>query len=304
MELRDIEIFLTLAEELHFGRTAERLHVSQARVSQSIKRQERRIGATLFERTSRTVLLTPVGRRLREDLQRGYELIQAGIAAATAAGRGLSGTVRLGLMGALGPQMRGVIEAFRARHPDCDVRTLEFHFGDPFGALRGGRVDLQLLWLPVREPDLTVGPVVLTEGRLLAVPAGHPLAGRASACLDDLADQVVFGPGRGLPPYWEEAMVPLRTPGGRPVPRGPAVRTFPEALALVAAGQGVTVLNEHVARHHRHPGVVCLPIHDAPPTEWALVWRTTGESAHVRAFAQTVRQVGVGVTALPGSQLP
>jgi DNA-binding transcriptional LysR family regulator len=304
VELRDIEIFLTLAEELHFGRTAERLHVSQARVSQSIKRQERRIGATLFERTSRTVLLTPVGRRLREDLQRGYELIQAGIAAATAAGRGLSGTVRLGVMGALGLEMRDVIEAFRARHPDCDVRTLEFHFGDPFGALRTGRVDVQFLWLPVREPDLTVGPVVLAEGRVLAVKAGHALADRESVSLEDLGDQVVLGPGRGLPPYWEEAMLPLHTPGGRPVPRGPAVRTFHEALAVVAAGQGITVLNEHVARHHRHPGVVCLPIHDAPPTEWAMVWRAAGESAHVRAFAQTVSQVGIGATALPGSHLP
>jgi DNA-binding transcriptional LysR family regulator len=59
MELRDIEIFLALAEELHFGRTAERLHVSQARVSQAIKKQERRIGGTLFERSSRQVRLTP-----------------------------------------------------------------------------------------------------------------------------------------------------------------------------------------------------------------------------------------------------
>jgi len=68
MELRDIEIFLTLAEELHFGRTAERLRVSQARVSQAIRRQERRLGVALFDRTSRRVALTPVGRRLREDL--------------------------------------------------------------------------------------------------------------------------------------------------------------------------------------------------------------------------------------------
>lgn len=68
MELRDIEIFLTLAEELHFGRTAERLHISQSRVSQSIKKQERRLGAVLFDRTSRVVRLTSLGEQLRDDL--------------------------------------------------------------------------------------------------------------------------------------------------------------------------------------------------------------------------------------------
>jgi len=75
MERRDAEIFLTLAEELHFGRTAERLFVSQARVSQSIKKLERRIGAPLFERTSRHVALTPIGRQLHRDIGPAYRRI-------------------------------------------------------------------------------------------------------------------------------------------------------------------------------------------------------------------------------------
>ncbi|MBE1592110.1 LysR family transcriptional regulator [Nonomuraea angiospora] len=72
VELRDIEIFLTLAEELHFSRTAERLHITQARVSQAIKKQERSIGAALFERSSRQVRLTPLGEQLHRDLSAGY----------------------------------------------------------------------------------------------------------------------------------------------------------------------------------------------------------------------------------------
>lgn len=78
VELRDIQIFLALAEELHFGRTAERLRVSQARVSQSIKQQERRTGGALFERTSRSVRLNPLGERLRDRLDAGYREIMAG----------------------------------------------------------------------------------------------------------------------------------------------------------------------------------------------------------------------------------
>lgn len=107
MELRDIEIFLTLAEELHFGRTAERLHLSQARVSQSISRQERRLGGALFDRSTRTVTLTPLGQRLRDDLHPGYGLIRKALTRAAETARGCSGTVRLGAMGALPPNWPG-----------------------------------------------------------------------------------------------------------------------------------------------------------------------------------------------------
>jgi DNA-binding transcriptional LysR family regulator len=136
MELRDIEIFLTLAEELHFGRTAERLHVSQARVSQAVKVQERRIGARLFQRTTRAVALTPIGERLRDDLRVGYDAIQAGLARASAAAQGMTGILRLGVMGAVGHEIRDLIDLFQRRHPDCDLQIREVHFSDPFGSLR------------------------------------------------------------------------------------------------------------------------------------------------------------------------
>src|SRR3954469_13865934 len=113
MELRDIEIFLALAEELHFGRTAERLHVSQARVSQAISKQERRLGVALFDRTSRRVTLTPVGRRLHEDLQQALDLLHAGLARAEAAGPGAGQTLRLGVFGHAGHELRPLTEVFR-----------------------------------------------------------------------------------------------------------------------------------------------------------------------------------------------
>jgi DNA-binding transcriptional LysR family regulator len=292
VELRDIEIFLILADELHFGRTAARLRISPARVSQAIKKQERRIGAALFDRTSRTVALTPVGRRLHEDLRQAYDLIHGGLARASAAGGGVRGTLRLGVMGALGNEMRPVIEAFLARYPNCDVTMVEFHFSSPFGLIRTGQVDLQLLWLPVREPDLAVGPTVLTEGRVLAVPTASELATRESVSMEDLGDCVAIDPGAGMPGYWEEAMLPRHTPRGRPIPRGAAVRTLHEVLALVAAGRFVSPLNEHAGWYYTHPGVAYVPIRDAPLTEWALVWPTTGESPHLRAFTETARHRG------------
>ncbi|MCJ0870882.1 LysR family transcriptional regulator [Streptomyces sp. AP-93] len=280
-----------MAEELHFGRTAERPHVSQARVSQAIGKQERRLGAALFDRTSRRVALTPVGRRLRDDLQQAHDLLQAGLARAEAAGGG-AGRVRLGVIGMLGYELRPHLDAFRSRYPGSDVQFTEVVGSDPFTSLRTGETDVNVLWLPVAEPDLTVGPTVATGGRVLAVPAGHPLAGLGTASLEDLADHHVADLGPDAPEYWLASMVPTRTPLGRRIPRGPAAHTFHEILALVAAGQCVHPLGVLAARYTSHPGIVFVPLHDAPQLPLALVWRSTTDSPAVRALARTAADIG------------
>lgn len=292
MELRDIEIFLTLAEELHFGRTAERLHVSQARVSQAIAKQERRLGVALFDRTSRRVALTPVGRRLREDLLQAVDLLREGLARAEAAGSRTRQTLRVGVFGHAGHELGPLIEAFRTRHPGSDVQFGEIYGSDPFTALRTGEHDAHVLWLPVAEPDLTVGPTVLTGGRVLAVAADHPLAERGTASLEDLGDNHVVDFGPAAPEYWIASMVPTRTPLGRRIPRGPAARTFHEVLSLVASGQCVHPLGEIAARYNSPPGIVFLPVHDAPTIHYALTWRSTEDSPTLHALAQTAADLG------------
>ncbi|MFE0458620.1 LysR family transcriptional regulator [Kitasatospora sp. NPDC058965] len=292
MELRDIEIFLTLAQELHFGRTAERLRVSQARVSQSVSRQERRLGVVLFDRTSRRVSLTPVGRRLRDDLQQAVDLLKEGLDRAEAAGLAEGRTLRLGVFGHAGHELRALTDAFRARYPGSDIQFREINGSDPFTALRSGAHHVNVLWLPVAEPDFTVGPTVLTGGRVLAVAADHPLAARGTASLEDLADHQVVDLGPGAPEYWVASMVPIRTPGGRRIPRGPAAHTFHEILALVASGQCVHPLGEIAARYSSPPGIVFLPVEDAPELRWALVWRSADESPAVRALARTAAELG------------
>ncbi len=292
VELRDIEIFLTLSEELHFGRTAERLHVSQARVSQAIRTQERRIGTALFERTSRRVRLTPVGRRLREDLQQVHDLLQAALARAEAAGLSEGHALKIGVFGHAGHELRPLIETFRSRYPGIDVTFGEVNGADPFNALRSGEHDVNVLWLPVFEPDLTVGPTVLTGRRVLAVAADHPLAERGTASLEDLADNRVADFGPDAPEYWVASMVPTRTPQGRRIPRGPIARTFHELVALVASGQCVHPLGEIAARYNNPPGIVFLPVPDAPGLQWALVWRSAADNAAIRALAATAAEFG------------
>ncbi|MEU5396913.1 LysR family transcriptional regulator [Streptomyces tibetensis] len=290
MELRDIEIFLTLAEELHFGRTAERLRVSQARVSQAISRQERRLGVALFDRTSRRVTLTPVGRRLREDLQQAVDLLQAGLARARAAGAGQ--TLRLGVFGHAGHELRPLVDEFRTRNPGSDIQFGEINGSDPFTALRTGEHDVHVVWLPVAEPDLTVGPTVLTGARVLAVAADHPLVARGSASLEDLADNRVVDLGPDAPGYWVASMIPLHTPLGRRVPRGPRARTFHEVLSLVASGECVQPLGEVAARYNNPPGIVFLPIPDAPALQWALTWRSSSDNPTIHALAEAAADIG------------
>ncbi|BCJ47294.1 LysR family transcriptional regulator [Actinoplanes ianthinogenes] len=288
MELRDIEIFLTLAEELHFGRTAQRLFISQARVSQSISTQERHIGAALFERTSRVVRLTPLGVDLRDRLQPAYRQLTEAIVTVKATVNGARGVLTLGTMGAIAQTLGDTTDAFRTLHPGVEMRFKEIHPPDPFSALRGGDVDVDVAWLPIHEPDLTVGPILRSTPVLAMVGRTHPFADRKSIDLEELADCTVLGPNGPIPRYMEDSLVPFATPTGRPIPRGPRVGTFQEVLTTVASGTSVALTQAEAADYYQWPDIVYVPIADAPPSQWAVVWRTGTETSLIRDFASVV----------------
>jgi DNA-binding transcriptional LysR family regulator len=292
MELRDIEIFLTLAEELHFGRTAERLHVTPARVSQAIKKQERTIGAELFERTSRVVRLTPVGEQLRGELEVGYRQIRQAIGGATATVRGIRGTVRVGFSAPwCGDLIIRAAEVFRDRHPACSVQAMERMLTDRFGPLRTGEIDLQLTELPAEEPDIVNGPILFRERRALQVPADHPLANRSSVTLEDYGDCEIIPIGN-VPEYFLDFHAPRLTPSGRPVRRTSMVAfSFQEVQSLIAAGKGVQPIAARAAAYHGRPDTAIVPFDDAPPVEYGLTWLAAADSTKVHAFVRTVLDV-------------
>ncbi|WP_405901730.1 LysR family transcriptional regulator [Streptomyces sp. NBC_00727] len=282
--MREIEIFLTLAEELHFSRTAERLGISPGRVSQAVKKQERVIGGPLFDRTTRSVRLSPLGEELYRALKRGHGQITQGIEAARATARGATGTLTLGTMGPYALQMKATLDLFQARHPDARVRHREIQPASPLDLLTSGDVDVVYVWLPVDEPGLTVVPTAHTSALLLMVSAGHPFAERESVCLEDFGDCAVVE-GGSISASMEEVLNPRHTPSGRPVRRGPRVTTWQEALSAVASGQATAAVPAEVPDFYAWPELVFLPIRDAPPCRWALVWRTAAETPLIRAFA-------------------
>lgn len=292
-----MEAFLALAEELHFGRTAYRLGLSVGRVSQVIRTLERRVGVPLFERTSRRVVLTPVGERLREDLLPAQRIIEESLARAVAAGRGVTGTLRVGYSS---PMAAGLLLAaakdFRRTHPQCEVTIQEIQLSDPCGPLRREQVHLQVTELPVDEPDFTVGPVLLTSERAVLLPAAHPLARRDRVSLEDLADETLLTIGGAVPQRWRDYHFPSRTPSGHPIRQGHAAVHWHEILCLVAAGEGVSLANADAEAHHRTPGVTWVPLLEPLPCRYAPIWPKQGESARVRAFTEQLRR-----TARPGA---
>jgi DNA-binding transcriptional LysR family regulator len=286
LERHELEAFLTLAEELHFGRTAERLHVSTARISQTIRKLERRIGVPLFTRTSRRVELSPTGRMLHNDLQPAWTAISDALTRAIEAGRGFTGTLRVSFTGAAAAQLVvGTTDLFRDRHPDCDVQIREAQMVELMPWLRHGEVDVALATFPVREPGIDTGPVLVTEARFLAVPVGHPLAGRDSISVEDLATVTMLQLPDTLPESLRADRTPATTPAGRPIRTGRSAATFQEILTLVGAGSGVFPVGANVRRYYARPDIAYIHLHDAPPLQWGLLWRTDNATARVQAFS-------------------
>ncbi|WP_393063221.1 LysR family transcriptional regulator [Streptomyces sp. LN549] len=307
VDQNELECFLVLAEELHFGRTATRLHLSRARVSQLIQKLERHVGAPLFTRTSRRVALTRLGSRFRQDLEPHYRGIEHALTRAVASARGIEGVLHVGFSTSLaGEMVMKTIEKLRTARPELAVEVCEVPYSDPYGMLRRGDFDLQLTDFPVDEDDLTRGPTLLVEDRVLAVAAGHPLAGRNTVTLEDLAQVPLLTIEGDVPEYWLEHQQPTRTPSGKPIGQGPSVTNFQEALTLVAGGKGALLSGAHIAVYHGRPGISYVPVEGDVPLGYGLIWRSEGDNRAIELFGRLAREVARDMapadtrTAIPG----
>ncbi|MFC5724782.1 LysR family transcriptional regulator [Streptomyces gamaensis] len=294
LDLRELECFLALAEELHFGRTGDRLYVSQSRVSQLLRSLEGRIGARLVDRTSRRVALTPLGERFLTQLRPSYAALAQAVADARDAARGVEGVLRVGFQGTANGALMRAVDTFQSAHPACAVDLVEIPLGDPFGAVRGGEVDAAVVLLPVREPDLVLGPVFSRQRQTLAVSVRHVLARRAELSAEELASCPLVAPSVEAPPYWREAQAPTRTPAGRPVPPGPVVTTLQEGITATAANRAAMLLCRSTADYHAaRRDVAFVPVTGLPDSALGLVWRRAGETERVREFARVVGEAVV-----------
>jgi DNA-binding transcriptional LysR family regulator len=292
VELRELRIFLALAEDLHFGRTAERLRISQPSVSGAIRSLERQLGGRLFDRTSRRVRLTAAGQELQRSIAPIIEELQGALARAGDTAAGIGGLLRVGFTSTTdGPTLSRLIEDYQSRHPDGQVILHEVNSGDPYDALRRGDVDVLVNWLAVDEPDLTAGPTISLHDRLLVVARSHRLATRTSVLIEDLADEQVALLPAPFPAALYDAILPPRTPSGRPIPRTQLVRSINEIAAHVMHSRIVHVTMSGVAVFARDDAAL-IPIQDLAPIPLGLIWSTARENAKIRALAEVARALG------------
>lgn len=276
MELRTLRYFVAVAEELHFGRAAARLHMSQPPLSRAIKQLESGVGATLFDRSSAGVTLTPVGAVLLDEARALLDHAdRVGVRVAAAAG---ATSLTVGILGDItDPDTTRLAGAYRERHALVEVRVRETDLTDPTCGLHAGLVDIAL----TRSPFDTTGLVV---HELRADPVGvllradDPLAGHDRLKLSDLADRQWFVFPEGTDPLWQAYWN-----GGEPR-RGPVVRAVQECRQAVL-WNGTIGLTP--TEHKSAEGLTVVPLIDMPPSRVVVAWNEGDTNPLIRSFVQT-----------------
>ncbi len=262
MELRHLRYFVAVAEELHFGRAAENLHIAQPPLSQQIQQLERELGFPLFLRAHRRVTLTAAGEVFLQDIRRCLGGIGQAVEAARRADRGETGRLAVGFStSATFEFLPALLSRFRAACPDVELALYEMSAAEQIKALGDKRLDVGLARPSIAGAGLAV-ETVLWEPLVAALPEGHPLAARDVIALADLAGEpFVLSPGDPEPSY--AAAVTALCAGAGFIPRVvQEAREMPTILSLVAAGLGVS-LAPASARNLRRTGLVYRPLSDA-----------------------------------------
>jgi DNA-binding transcriptional LysR family regulator len=287
-ELRLLRSFVAIAEEGSLTRAAARLHIAQQSLSQQVRTLEAQLGATLLERTSRGVRLTPVGAVLLREARALLAQAERATVAVQRAAAGEEGELRVGFLSSVANYlMPPVVRVFGERHPGVALEVQEVSIARLVAALREGRLDAGLTRPP--QVDDIVTETVMTEPVAAVLPEGHPLAARAELQLSELAGEPwVLTPRSSWPP-WHRLYDEIFAAAGfapRVVQRGTSVQNL---LALVAAGVGVTRLPLS-SRTMRDSGVAFVPL-AGDVAEVVLAWRPEHPAPAFARFAEVVREV-------------
>ncbi|MDH6108154.1 DNA-binding transcriptional LysR family regulator [Kitasatospora sp. MAP12-15] len=277
METRELRYFVAVAEELHFGRAAQRLGIAQPPLSRAIQQLERRLGAALLDRTSRTVTLTEAGSVLLVEGRAALDAVDAAERRTRRAALSATGRPGLALVtkaSASRELLAKLLAAYAAEPGAVPVEVLLCGPAEQERLLREGRADVALLHRPF---DSTAGfhtEELSTEGQVVVLPAGHPLTARAHVQMADITGL----PGLPLPRW------PCPD-GNYPPGPGPQVRDHAQLLQLVALGRACAVSPES-CRAQLHADLAAVPVLDAPTVTTVIAWPPHSRS---RAVADLVR---------------
>jgi DNA-binding transcriptional LysR family regulator len=266
VELRQLRYFVTVAEELHFGRAAERLLIGQPAVSQQIRRLERELRVELFDRTPRTVRLTAAGLSFLPAARAVLTAEDAARAVAAEFATGSAGVLRLGTISGLGARLDRILDVFESQAPGVRVELVALPARERLAHLADGRLDAAFVRgaVPAHAPELTHLPL-WQDPLVAALPARHPLAGRDTVRLAELADLPLRLTERRNNPFLVDLVLnSCHAEGFEPIP-GPAPSSaLQDTLAAIGSGAPMwTVVYATNAGIMRIPRVAFVPF--APP---------------------------------------
>lgn len=284
-----LDLFFVVAEELHFGRAAQRLHMSQPPLSQAVRRLETMLETKLLERTTRTVRLTPAGAELYRRVQRLQADAASAVRAVRQAGKGEVGRLAIGLTpSAAYTALPQAMFDFRQQFPGIVLDLQEMNSSEMPDALHDRRLDLALLRPPFADADLAP-QLIHSESMVLAVRSDHPFSRRRSVSLLQVIELDLIGYSRVYSRYFSQLLNRMLSSTGKP-PHIIQESVIPTILALVEAGFGAAIVPSSLARMRadtlayvtlRGPGVV--------QADLMSVHHPSNQNAAIEPFIETIR---------------
>ncbi|EKV00428.1 transcriptional regulator [Leptolyngbya sp. PCC 7375] len=291
MKLHAFQYFVTVAEELHFGRAAARLQITQPALSRQIHRLEAEIGVKLLHRTKRTVELTEAGAAFLVEVRKGLQQLDSAIQLAQRIDRGEIGSLRIAFTASsMHTVLPEILRHFRDRYPDVKLAMSEICTLDQVNSLRKETIDIGFLHPPVEDSFLNLYPLQ-GEKLVLALPDSHALADKKQLSLKSLAtESFIVHPRHEGPVLYDQILTLCRDAGFDPniVYEDSKYQT---RLGLVAAGTGITFVPESLQKAGLSGISYCPLIGDSLKLQLAVAWRRQQISPAIEGFLDVVEQV-------------
>lgn len=291
-DFSQLRCFAAVAEELHFGRAAARLNMTQPPLSRQIQVLERVLDVQLLERTSRTVRLTAAGRSFLPEAQRILRLAETATHVTRQVAAGRAGVLKFGFTAASAYDfLPRLVTAFRRALPDVTFALREMVSKDQIEELLAGRIDAALVRPPVTHPDL-IAVRALAEPLVVALPAGNPLALRDGLTPADLGREPLIGYAPNEARYFHDLVLGLLAEAEIRPPMVQQLTQIHSILALVRASLGIALVPA-AAERLRFEGVVFRPLAlPAPrPVELLLAWRRDADDPLIAQLVSIVAEM-------------
>ncbi|PMR71570.1 LysR family transcriptional regulator [Halomonas heilongjiangensis] len=289
LTFRQLRYFLVLADELHFGRAARRLHISQPPLSASLRQLEEELGVQLLERSSKHVALTTAGLAFQRQAQRQLEHLEESRALVRRIATSASGLVRVGFTPAmLFRQLPAALKALQASHPGIEIQLMERNSADQVEAIEAGQLDIGFIHSMPLPPSLST-LTIADEEFLCCLPQHHPLASRARLEIRDLAGEPLVMFNRSLAPHYYDRIVSLFHVADQEPSIKHEVSHWLTIVALIAHGMGVALVPRALAGS-MFSNVVFLPLANTNVRHQShCIWLTDAVDANRDLLIDSVR---------------